>query len=121
MRHLKNKKTLDRKRGPRVALIRSLARNLILHEKVRTTVARAKVIRPFVERLVTVARENTLHSRRLLLQKLGDQGGQKDVVEILLKTIGPRYKERAGGYLRITKLYRRPGDNAEEAIIEFVS
>lgn len=121
MRHRKNKKTLDRKRGPRVALIRSLAANLILHEKIRTTLAKAKVIRPFVERLVTVSRENTLHTRRLLLKKLGDQGGQKPVVEALLKEIGPRYKTRPGGYLRITKLHRRPGDNAEEAIIEFVS
>lgn len=116
MRHSKNKVTLDRKSAPRKALLRGLVESLILAEKIKTTLAKAKAIRPIVEKLITNARKGTLASRRHAIQYLYTQ---KAVKQLMDKT-APRFKERKGGYTRIIKLGARPGDGAEEAIIEFV-
>lgn len=116
MRHRHKGKTLDRKVGPRQALVKNLAASVILYEQVRTTTAKAKAIRPYVERLVTLAKAPTLANRRLLLGRVPTEGVVKKLIEVL----GPRYKSRAGGYTRVLKLGRRVGDRAEESMIEFV-
>lgn len=116
MRHRSSKKTLDRKTGPRRALLKNLAAQLILYEKINTTEAKAKVLRSFVEPLITTGRANTLASRRNLMKVLPIENAVKKVLEDL----APRYKERPGGYTRITKLPQRQGDAARMARIEFV-
>lgn len=106
----------NRKKGPRRSFLKGLANNLIMKEKIETTVARAKEIRPMVERMVTVAKKQELSGLRTLLAKLPKQAAQK-----LFYEIAPRYKERAGGYLRIIKEARsRKRDAASLSIIEFV-
>lgn len=105
-----------RKKGPRRAFLKGIANNLIMREKIETTVSRAKEIRPLVERLVTLAKKQNLASLRLLLARLPKQSAQK-----LYYEIAPKYKERSGGYLRIVKEGRtRKRDAAPLAIVEFV-
>ncbi|MBI2025147.1 MAG: 50S ribosomal protein L17 [Candidatus Harrisonbacteria bacterium] len=105
-----------KKRGPRRSFLKGLANNLIMKEKIETTTSRAKEIRPLVERLVTIARKQELAGLRILLSRLPKQAAQKLYFEI-----GPRYKERSGGYLRITKEGKlRKRDAAQQSIIEFV-
>lgn len=116
MRHRKNTKVLDRKSEARQALLNSLACHLILYEKITTTLAKAKFLRPIFEKMVTRAKKDTLANRRLLLAKLPI----KNAVKKLFKVFGPKYLERKGGYLRITKLGPRKGDGALMARIEFV-
>jgi large subunit ribosomal protein L17 len=116
MRHRKTGKILDRKKGPREALLRGLATSVILYEKVKTTEAKAKAVQPIVERLITVSRSGSVSDRRRLSAKLYGE----NVVKKLVEEIGPRYKERPGGYTRITKLNRRPGDGAPMAQIELI-
>ncbi len=116
MRHRKNKVTLDRKTGPRRALLKNLAAQLIVYEKIQTTEAKAKALRSFVEPLISKGRVTTLSSRRQLLAVLPTENAVKKVLEEL----GPRYKERPGGYTRIVKLPQRQGDAARMARIEFV-
>ncbi len=116
MRHRKQGKVLDRKVGPRTALLRGLATSMMLHEKVRTTKAKAKTVQPMVERLITVGKKNTLDARRQLGAVLYTQGAVKKVLEVL----GPRYQARRGGYTRITKIGRRQGDAAEMVVLEMV-
>lgn len=117
MAFTKKAKTFHRETGQRRALIRSLARALVLEERISTTEAKAKALRPFVERLVTYAKKNTLASRRLTQARLGD----KDAVKKLFETIGPRYTERAGGYTRIVKRTKRGFNDARKlAYIAFV-
>lgn len=116
MRHRVVGKTLGRKAGPRKALYRSLATSIVLHEKVRTTETKAKVIKPIVEKYVTASRNNTLHTRRKLLAFFLDEMAVKK----LLEDLGPRYKTRPGGYMRITKLGIRSGDSARMVQLEFV-
>ena len=116
MRHYKKKVTLDRKTGPRQALLRQLAESLILFEKIKTTKAKAAATRSLVERLITMAKTNTLAARRLLIARLAG----KNVVKKLLEVIAPRYQTRPGGYTRTTNLSFRKGDGAAEALIEFV-
>lgn len=109
--------TFHREAGQRRALIKSLARSLVLEERISTTEAKAKALRPFVERLVTCAKKNTLASRRLAIMRLGD----KEAVKKLFDSIGPRYAERAGGYTRVTKRTKRGGNDARKlAYIAFV-
>ncbi|MFZ5391437.1 MAG: 50S ribosomal protein L17 [Patescibacteria group bacterium] len=117
MRHRKTTKVLDRKADARKSLVKNLSASLILYEKVKTTQAKAKVIRPYVERLVTLAKQPTLANRRLLLKRLPTEGSVKKLLEVL----GPRYISRPGGYLRITKLGNRQGDAAAIVQIEFVN
>ena len=112
------------KKGPRLGgspshqrkILSNLAAALIKEERVTTTEARAKVLRPYVEKMVTKARRGDLHARRLVLRKIQDN----DVVTKLFDDVGPRYEDRDGGYTRIVKLGPRRGDGAEMAIIEFV-
>ena len=116
MRHRKKGKVLDRKAGPRKALLRNLAVSLILYEKIQTTKAKAKVLKPIVERLITKGKVNTLAARRNLLKYLYKESAVKKILE----DIGPRYKDRKGGYTRILNLGRRAGDAAEIVQIELV-
>lgn len=116
MRHQKNKVTLDRKTGPRQALLRNLAESLILHEKIRTTKAKARAVRSLVERLITKSKPNTLAARRALIATLHNDAAVKK----LMSELGPRFKARAGGYTRTTMVANRIGDGAEEVVIEFV-
>ncbi len=116
MRHQNSQKTLDRKSGPRTALLKGLAQSLILYEKIQTTEAKAKVIKPVVEKMITRAKVDSLHNRRELMKFLPTQNAVRKIFDVL----GPRFKERKGGYLRITKLGARQGDAAQMAQIEFV-
>ncbi|MBU0731463.1 50S ribosomal protein L17 [Patescibacteria group bacterium] len=116
MRHQKRKKTLGRERGQRKALLVSLSNNLIQKGRITTTEPKAKFIRPIVEKMVTKAGKNTLAQKRELMKALNNEGS----VKILMEKLGPKYKDRNGGYLRIIKAGQRKGDNAKLAIIEFV-
>lgn len=116
MRHRKKGKILDRKVGPRQLLLRNLATSLVLYEKIKTTKAKAQAVRPLVERLVTLGKINTLYHRRLLQKQLLTENAAKKVLEVL----GPRYKERQGGYTRMINLKQRQGDGAPVVQIEFV-
>ncbi len=125
MRHRVKKKHFDRTKEQRKALFRSLARALILEERITTGVEKAKALRPFIERLITLAKKaaatedniQKLHYRREALSLLPD----KEAVSKLFEDLGPRFSERNGGYVRIVKLpIPRRGDSAELAIIEFV-
>lgn len=116
MRHQKKKVTLDRPASQRRALLANLAENLVLYEKITTTKAKAKAVRPLVERYITKAKRNTLTARRELFKALYT----RNVVKKLLEDIGPRYRERAGGYTRITMVKNRLGDGAETVLLELV-
>ncbi len=116
MRNQKTKRTLGRKTGPRKALIKNLLNSLILYEKIETTQIKAKEIKPLIERMVTRAKEDNLTNRRYLLSKLPTKNAVKKMFEV----IGPKYKERKGGYVRIIKKGERQGDGAKMSIIEFV-
>ncbi len=116
MRHNRKKVTLGREIGPRRALLRGLAENFVLHGAIRTTKAKAKAVRGVVEPLVTKAKKNNLAARRAITSVL-----YTDVaVKKMMNDIGPKYKERAGGYTRITKIAARANDGAEMVRIEFV-
>jgi large subunit ribosomal protein L17 len=117
MRHHDNKRKFGRKRKVRTALMRSLARNLILEERIVTTEAKAKSLRPFIEKLVTHAKTDTVAKRRLVESRLGND---PEATKKLFSTIGPRFKERDGGYTRIVRVGVRKGDAAVEAHIGFV-
>ena len=117
MRHHVKTRTLHRTKRERTALLRNLARSLVLHEGITTTVAKAKELRPYVERLVTASKANTVVSRREVTQRLGGAG---EAVKKLHETIAPRYKSRAGGYTRITRLGRVGKRVGDAARIEFV-
>ena len=98
-------------------MTRNLAASLIEHERVVTTLPKAKVVKPFVERLVTIAKEESTHHRQLVFGKLRD----KHATRKLFETLGPRFQKRRGGYCRILKLSKpRLGDNGQRAILEFV-
>lgn len=116
MRHQNTKKKLNRDKDSRQALLRSMANSLVLYERIRTTEAKAKAIRPMIEKMITRAKDNSLHSRRELMKKLPT----KEAVDKMLQVIGPKYKDRKGGYLRIVKTEPRQGDGAQMAIIELV-
>ena len=110
-------RSFNRPANQRRALLRSLARSLVLHERISTTEAKAKELRPYVERLVTYGKAGTLASRRLASTKLGDA----EAVKKLFGTIAPRYAERKGGYLRIVKRSKRGASDARKlAYIAFV-
>ncbi|MFA6228144.1 MAG: 50S ribosomal protein L17 [Patescibacteria group bacterium] len=116
MRHNRKGKVLGREKAPREALLRSLVTSLVVYEKIKTTKAKAQVTRPKVEKLITLAKNDTLHNRREALKVLYTQGAVKKLFEVL----GPKYKDRKGGYTRIVKLAPRVNDGAEVAIIEFI-
>ena len=116
MRHRVKGKTLDRAKAPRELMLKNLASSIIIYEKVKTTQAKAKAVKPLVEKLVTIAKKNDLTARRKLLDVLY----HKKAVNKALEILGPRYKDVNGGYTRIIKLGQRQGDGAEMAQIEFV-
>lgn len=117
MAFTKKARTFGRPSNQRRALMRSLARSLVLEERISTTEAKAKALRPFVERLVTYAKKDTLASRRLAKARLGDD----EAVKKLFGAIGPRYADRAGGYTRIVKRALRGANDARKlAYISFV-
>jgi large subunit ribosomal protein L17 len=115
MPRIKNKRRFGRKRDQRRALLLSLARALILNEKIKTTEGKAKELKSFVEKLITRAKEDTIHNRRVLVSRLSE-----DVAKKLVKDVGVRYKDRDGGYTRILKLGPRQEDGAKMVIIELV-
>ena len=98
------------------AILSNLTQSLIWDEQITTTVAKAKMLRPYAEKMITKARKGDLHSRRQVLKDIGDL----EVVTKLFDDIGPRYADRDGGYTRIVKVGPRRGDNAEMAVIELV-
>ena len=116
MRHRKKGRKLGRKTGNRKALLMNLASQLIIHKRIKTTDAKAKELRTFIEPLITLAKKDDLHSRRMIIKKLP----HKNIVRSLIKDIAPIYLERAGGYTRIVKLGYRDNDRAPVSIIEFV-
>ncbi len=116
MRHRKTGRKLNRNSPQRKALKKSLAISIIEHESVNTTLAKAKEIRGFLEPLVTLSKDNTLANQRLVYSKLRS----KEAVAKLFNELGPRYKDRPGGYLRVIKSGLRNGDKAPSAQIEFV-
>jgi large subunit ribosomal protein L17 len=117
MRHQKNRHKLSRDAAHRKSLLANLSKELIEHERIETTVAKAKAVKPEVEKLITLARRGDLHSRRRALSALGQD---KFMVYKLFEEIAPRYAERPGGYTRILKLGPRKSDAAEMALLELV-
>jgi large subunit ribosomal protein L17 len=121
MRHRRKTVKLGRRADHRDALLANLACSLIEHHRIKTTVAKAKALRPFVEKLVTKARANTVHARRLVAGKLGPNSHRVEkVVRKLFGDIAPLNATRPGGYTRIIKLGPRQSDAAPMAFIEFV-
>jgi len=116
MRHHNRNRKFGRERNQRRALLRLLAVALVERERIQTTEAKAKELRPFVERVVTHGKKNSLASRRLVIKRLGD----KKYVKKMMDVIAPRYSTRSGGYTRIIKLPRRKSDGSKMAVIEFV-
>lgn len=115
MRHHNANRKFGRQADERKALLRSLAQSLVIREKIKTTEAKAKEIRPFVEKLITRSKETTLADRRFLITQVGSEGAKK-----LIDVIGPKFKERNGGYTRIVKMPRRLSDGSKMAMIELV-
>ena len=134
MRHLKAGRKLGRNASHRRSLYRNLALALFRHERIITTVAKAKAVRPFVEKLITLAKKGTLHARRLAIARLGtaakaeiqpdeDQGevNTRHIITKLFNEIGPRFADRPGGYTRIIKRHeRRLGDGGPTAFLELL-
>ena len=116
MRHHSSTKKFGREMGQRDALMRSLSRNLIRDGRITTTLAKAKALRPFVEKIVTKAKTDSISSRRLVISKIHSENETKHLFEKL----APKYKDRKGGYTRIIKLPQRKLDSAPMAMIEFV-
>lgn len=116
MRHRKKGRKLSRTPSHRKATLRNMAASLFLHERIETTTAKAKELRPYAERLITLARRGDVHSRRLAGRKIHD----RNVLGKLFDDIAPRFAERPGGYTRILKLGNRKGDAADMSLIELV-
>ena len=119
MRHRLRGRKLNRTSSHRKALMRNLAISLVTHKRIKTTDAKAKELRGFIERLVTYAKKGDTHNRRLIQQKLPGKLG-KDIANSLIHDIAPEYENRNGGYTRIIKLSNRKNDNAPVSLIEFV-
>ena len=116
MRHGIAGRKLNRKSSHRIALLKNLSKSLIINEQIETTLPKAKDLRPFVEKILTMGKSNTLHSKRKVLAYLGDQSLVNKVFDVLAK----RYSNRNGGYVRIIKSGFRYGDSAPKAVIELV-
>ena len=116
MRHGYTRRKLGRTSSHRTAMFANMAASLIKHEQIITTLPKAKELRPFVEKLVTLAKRGDLHARRQAISQV------RDVTQVgkLFAALGPRYASRNGGYIRVLKAGFRPGDNAPMAVIEFV-
>jgi large subunit ribosomal protein L17 len=116
MRHMKSGRKLNRTSSHREAMFKNMASSLIKHELIRTTLPKAKELRRVAEPLITLAKADGVANRRLAFSRLRD----KQAVGKLFVELGPRYRERPGGYLRILKCGFRPGDNAPMAYVELV-
>ena len=116
MRHRKSGRKLGRNSSHRKAMYRNMAASLLTHETIKTTLPKAKDLRPIVEKLITLGKRGDLHARRQAIAQIRDEGQVAKLFDVL----GPRYKERQGGYIRILKAGFRYGDNAPMAVIEFV-
>jgi large subunit ribosomal protein L17 len=116
MQHNRAGRKLGRTTAHRKALFRNQLSSLITHERIQTTLPKAKDLRPLIEKMVTLGKRGGLHARRLVLKTIPEA----TTVKKLFEEIAPRFKERAGGYTRIMKLGRRQGDGAEMAILEFI-
>ena len=116
MRHRVKGKKLSRDTAQRKALLRNLVTSFLEKERIRTTLAKAKATRPVAEKMITLGKKDTLHSRRQALRFIY----KKEVVKKLFEEIGPRFSERPGGYTRIIKIGPRQGDGAEMALLEMV-
>jgi large subunit ribosomal protein L17 len=116
MRHRKAGRRLNRTSPHRRAMFRNMAASLLRHETIRTTLPKAKELRRVVEPLITLAKDDGVAKRRLAFDRLRD----KEVVGKLFTDVGPRFRDRPGGYLRILKLGPRPGDSAPMAIVQLV-
>jgi len=119
MRHAKKGRKLNRTSSHRKALFSNMASSLIINKHIITTLPKAKELRRLSERLVTYAKKDNLHGRRLILKNIKGKLSKK-IANILIHDIAPNYKERNGGYTRIIKLQNRKNDNSEMCIIEFV-
>ncbi len=116
MRHAVHGRKLGRTSAHRRALFRNQLASLVKHERIKTTLQKAKELRPIAEKMVTQGKKGTLHARRLTRRMISD----RHLVQKLFDNIAPRMADRPGGYTRILKLGTRPGDGAEMALIEFV-
>jgi len=116
MRHHRAGKKLGRDSAHRKAMYANLAGSLIEHGRIKTTVAKAKAVKPFAEQMITLGKRGDLHARRLALAELRSQ----DVVHVLFAEVAPRFADRPGGYTRIVKLGPRQGDAAEMVFLELV-
>jgi large subunit ribosomal protein L17 len=116
MRHRHGLRKLNRTSAHRLAMLRNMSNSLLLHERIKTTLPKAKELRRVVEPLITLAKEPTVANKRLAFNRLRD----RDIVVKLFNELGPRYKARNGGYTRILKFGFRVGDNAPMALMELV-
>ena len=119
MRHQKKGRKLNRTASHRKALFSNLAASLVIHKKIRTTDAKGKELRTYIERLVTYAKKGDLHGRRLIQKRITGKRG-KEIANILIHDIAPAYADRHGGYTRLIKLNNRKNDNAPVSLIEFI-
>lgn len=119
MRHRVAGRKLGRTSSHRLALLRNMSMDLFERERITTTLAKAKEVRRFAERLITLSKKETLHARRIAMQRLPSRRGRAAVAK-LFDTLSARYAQRPGGYTRILKLGPRRGDNAEMALLELV-
>jgi len=117
MRHHNSKRKFGRTKNQRNALMNSLALNLIIREKIKTTEPKAKELRPFIEKIVTRAKNNTMANKKLIVSKLSNR---RKEVKKLFDVIAPKYMDKKGGYTRVIKAGVRKSDGAKMAIIEFV-
>jgi len=116
MRHRKKGRSLSRTPSHRTATLRNMATSLFRHERIETTKAKARELRPFAEKLISIARQDDVHSRRRVRKHIRD----REILEKLFDRIAPRFQDRDGGYTRVLKLGARRGDGAEKALIELV-
>ena len=119
MRHQKKGRKLNRTASHRKALFSNLAASLVIHKKIRTTDAKGKELRTYIERLVTYAKRGDVHGRRLIQKRITGKRG-KEIANILIHDIAPAYADRNGGYTRLIKLNNRKNDNAPVSLIEFI-
>ena len=119
MRHQKKGRKLNRTASHRKALFSNLAASLVIHKKIRTTDAKGKELRTYIERLVTYAKRGDLHGRRLIQKRITGKRS-KEIANILIHDIAPAYADRHGGYTRLIKLNNRKNDNAPVTLIEFI-
>src|SRR6266513_471725 len=117
MRHKRDRRKLSRSASHRKALLMNLSREVINHERIETTEAKAKAVKPEIEKLITLGKRGDQHARRRAMSQLGQD---KFVVYKLFEEIAPRYAERPGGYTRILKLGPRPSDSTEMVFLELV-